>query len=155
MFKFLIKKAVKAYQSLERNENLRQATVYTFIGGIAAILDLFLLFVLVSLLGLYYLLAATISFILVGFFSYYCHKRFTFRHKGGRDEIRFIIFLIIALTGLVWTLALLYLFVDILKFWYLFAAVIVKFIVLVWNFLINKFVTFGILKDKEQSVKYT
>ena len=144
----------KAYKFIENNENIRQATVYTFIGGIAATLDLFVLFVLVSLLGVYYLLAATISFVSVGFFSYYCHKRFTFRYKGGRDEIRFVIFLIIALTGLVWTLLLLYLFVDTLKFWYLFAAVIVKFIVLVWNFLINKFVTFGILKGKEESVKH-
>jgi len=142
MFNFLIKRINKAYQLLERKENLRQVTIYIFIGGIAATLDLFLLFVLVTLLGFYYLLAATISFVLLGVFSYYCQKRFTFRHKGGRDEIRFIIFLIIALTSLGWTIVLLHLLVDVLKFWYLEAAVIVKFIVLVWNFLMSKFVIF-------------
>lgn len=150
----LQKHSKKAYLFLDRYENLRQIIVYLFIGGTAAVLELFILFVLVSLLHIWYLVGATISFIIVVFYSYFSHKKFTFRHKGGRDRLRFILFLLSAITGLILSLLLLSIFVEVFKLWYFSAAVIIKFIILIWNFLMNKFVIFNIFKEKIEVEEY-
>ncbi|OGY24664.1 MAG: hypothetical protein A2172_03675 [Candidatus Woykebacteria bacterium RBG_13_40_15] len=136
----------KTFNLINRYEHLRQIIVYLFVGGLSAFLDIVLLFILVDVFHIWYLFAATISFISVSTLGFFLHKRLTFRYQGRRTKLRYVAFLFIAGSGLVWSLVLLYTFVDIFKIWYLFAAIMVKFIVLVWNFLMNKFITFGSYK---------
>ena len=138
---------VRAYNYVKTKEHLRQPLTYTFIGGISGLLDLFFLFILVDLIQIWYLAAAAVSFILVSIFAFYFHKNFTFRHKGKNNKLRYLIFLAVAGSGLIWSLILLFILVDVLGLWYLSAAVIVKFIVLAWNFSVNKFITFRILNS--------
>ena|SRR3990167_7230137 len=138
----IIRFGKKTYHFINRYENLRQLVVYLFVGGASALSDLILLFIFVDILKIFYLLSATLSFITVSTAAFFFHKNFTFRHKGKNNKLRYIIFLVTAGSGLFWSLVLLYTFVDIFKLWYLEAAVIIKFIVLTWNFLINKYLTF-------------
>lgn len=138
----IIRLGKKTYRFINSYENLRQFVVYIFIGGLSAVSDLILLFILVDFFNVFYLFAATLSFIIVGTTAFFLHKNYTFKHKNRSGKIRYLIFLIVAGSGLLWSVFFLYIFVSILGLYYLFAAVIVKFIVLAWNFLMNKFVTF-------------
>jgi dolichol-phosphate mannosyltransferase len=127
---------------IERFEYLRQVVTYFVLGGFAAVTDLALLFVLVDVLGVYYLAAAAMSFVLVATMAFFLHKNLTFRSNHGNNQLRYVIFLFGAVSGLLWSLTLLFVFVELLGFPYLGAAVIVKFIVFAWNFSVNKYVTF-------------
>jgi len=134
--------SLKTYHFINRYEHLRQLIAYLIIGGTCAVLNIILLYIFVDFLKIWYLLAATIAFILVATLGFFLQKKYTFRHTGGRNKLRFLIFIFIAGSGLFWELLLLFTFVELLKMWYLTAAIVIKFIVLVWNFLMNKFVTF-------------
>ncbi len=138
----LIKLGKKTYHFLNRYENLRQGIVYLIIGGASALSDLILLFIFVDFLKIYYLIAATISFTLVSTVAFFLHKRFTFRHRGSSNKLRYLMFILTAGSGLLWSIFFLYTFVSNFKLHYLQAAVIVKFIVLIWNFTVNKYLTF-------------
>lgn len=142
----------KTYRLINKNENLRQLVVYLVIGGFSALSDLIILFLFVDFLHIFYLVAASISFTVVSAIAFYLHKNYTFKHKGSDTKLRYLIFLVIAGSGLLWNLFFLYLFVSKLGFHYLIAAIIVKFIVLIWNFLMNKFVTFRKLTGGQQWV---
>lgn len=145
----MIKKISKrTYHLVNKNENLRQLIVYLIIGGASALSDLAILTFLVEFFKIFYLVAATISFVIVATAGFYLHKNYTFRHQGKGNKLRYLVFLLVAGSGLLWSLLFLYLFVSIFKLHYLFAAIIVKFIVLVWNFLMNRFVTFRKLKSE-------
>jgi len=141
------KRSKIAYQYLERYENIRQVIVYLFIGGTAAVMDLAILYTLVSIFHMWYILGATAAFAIVLIYSFICHKRFTFRHKGKNNQLRFFIYFLSALVGIFLTLLLLSLFVEVFHFWYFYSAIAIKFLILVYNFLVNKFIIFGILKE--------
>jgi putative flippase GtrA len=132
----------KTYTYINERENLRQFTIYFFVGGFSAFSDLVLLFIFVDVFHIFYLIAATLSFTIVSTVAFFLHKQYTFQHKSKQNKLRYFVFIVVAVSGLLWSLFFLYLFVSILNMYYLFAAVIVKFIVLGWNFLMNKFVTF-------------
>jgi putative flippase GtrA len=152
--KVLHKRSKIAYQYLERHENTRQLVVYLFVGGTAAIMDLVILYTLVSILHMGYIAGATTAFFIVLVYSFVSHKKFTFRHKGKNNSLRFILYFLSAIAGILLTLLLLSFLVEICKVWYFYAAVIIKFIILIYNFIVNKFVIFRILKDKEELGKY-
>ena len=135
--KSLHEQAVKAYQYLEQYENLRQVVVYLFIGGTAAIMDLAILYTLVSIFRMWYIAGATAAFVIIIMYSFLCHKRFMFRHKGKKDQLRFFLYFVSAIVGILITLGLLSLFVEVFHFWYFYSAIGIKFIVLVYNFLVN------------------
>lgn len=130
------------YNFVNRYENLRQVIVYLIVGAVAALLDITLIFILVEFLHIWYLLAAVIAFISVATLGFFLHKKFTFRHTGGKNRLRYLIFLFIAGSGILWEVSFLFIFVEFFRIWYLIAAVMTKFIVLSWNFSMNKFITF-------------
>ncbi|HSX57857.1 MAG TPA: GtrA family protein [Candidatus Saccharimonadales bacterium] len=150
MKKRLSKAFKKVNTTLNKYESLRQFIIYVLIGSFASLSDLFILFFLVEYLHVHYLVAAAVSFTTLALVTFYLHKNFTFKHKGKSNKLRFLIFVIIGLSGLFWNIFLLFIFVEKFQLYYLFAAVLIKFIVLVWNFTLNKFVTFRILKEKEE-----
>src|SRR3989344_8360217 len=114
----------KTYHFINRNQNLRQLVVYLFIGGSSALTDLILLFIFVDFFHIFYLIAQTLSFIIVSTSAFFLHKNYTFQHKGKQNKLRYLIFLIIAGSGLLWSLFFLFIFVSFFKLYYLFAAVL-------------------------------
>lgn len=149
----ITKASKKTYHFINRNEHLRQFVVYFFIGGLSAVSDLFLLFIFVDYFHIFYLIAATISFSIISTAAFFLHKNYTFRHKERASKNQYFVFLIVAGSGLLWSLFFLFLFVSVFKLYYLVAAIIVKFIVLAWNFLMNKFVTFHKVKNIDSALK--
>ena len=115
---------------------------FCVVGTLGAIIDIGGLYVLVEFFGIYYLLAAAISFIFAVINSYFLNKYWTFQNKNNQHAKQFIIFLLVSVIGLLINLGAMYVLTEWVGFWYLLSKAIAAIIVLFWNFLMNKYVTF-------------
>lgn len=116
---------------------------YLLIGFVCAISDLFLLYVLVEYFHIWYLAAATISFVIITTTGFFGIKYYTFKNTDKNFHKQVVIFSIIACAGLVINTFFMYFLVSIAGLWYLVSNIITKIIVLIWNFLANKYITFN------------
>ncbi|MEK6894952.1 MAG: GtrA family protein [Nanoarchaeota archaeon] len=116
---------------------------YTFSSGIATLLDVLFIWFLTSFLGIYYLISTTISFTLISLANYLVIKNWVFYDRKESYAKNYLLFLIIGVGGLIWTLALMYFFVEFVGINYILARVLAAFIVLIWNFFMNKKFTFS------------
>jgi putative flippase GtrA len=115
---------------------------FFFIGGAAAASDLAILYVLTEFFHLHYLLSAVVGFVVVTSAAFFAHKEITFR-CARKDRMRqYSLFFLVNLAGLGLYSALLWIGVERLGLYYMAVAVVAKFLVFVWNFLANKFLTF-------------
>lgn len=133
----------KIYFSIFESNKFSEKFRYLFVGGSCAVADLFTLFILVNIFHIWYLTASIISFIVLGIAGYAGQKYFTFRDYSKRHGIQLTIFFLIIGTGLLLNSLSMLFFVSFLGFWYLWGSVITKFIMLVWNFTANKYLTFN------------
>lgn len=115
---------------------------YCIVGGTAAVVDFSILFVLTDFLNVYYLISATISFIVSALTNYALNRGWTFC-SNGKKRRQLPIFFTIATIGLVLNNSIMYFSVEVLALWYIWAKVIATGIVLMWNFLGNKYFTFN------------
>jgi len=115
---------------------------YVIVGGSCAVADLAFLYILVEFFHIWYLFSATLSFITVSSFGYFGQKYFTFKNNSKNYKKQMPVFFVVAGTGLLINSLCMFTFVSILGIWYILSNVITKFIVLIWNFLANKYLTF-------------
>lgn len=115
---------------------------YCIVGGTGTVVDVTLLYLLVEFAGFAVLPAAFCSFVGGAINNYTWNKMWTFRVKSKKHHVLFSKFFLVATTGLVLTLLLMHLFVDLLGIWYILAKLITSALVLVWNFTVNKHWTF-------------
>lgn len=134
-----MKKTLSQIAKLAKHSTLNR---YILIGGLCALADMAVLFFFVSYLHFYYLTITTLSFIVITFFGYFGQKYFTFRDLSNNHKRQIPVFFIVAGTGLAINTFCMFLFVSIAGIWYIAANIITKFIVLIWNFLANKYITF-------------
>ena len=128
---------------LTKNKILEEFFRYFFVGLLCAVLDLFFLYLLVEFLNIWYLLAATISFSVITYGGYFLQKKFTFRNTSRNDSKKIFIFVLVSICGLIANAASMYVLVGIFGIWYILSNIITKKIVLLWNFLTNKYITFN------------
>lgn len=115
---------------------------YLLIGGTCAVLDLVSLFLLVRYFHIWYLYAATASFVAVLLFSYFGQKYFTFRNYEKNHGKQLTKFIAIAGIGLMINTASMFVLVNLIGLWYILASVMTKLIVFLWNYFANKHITF-------------
>lgn len=93
---------------------------YLVAGGIAATVDLGLLYVFTDIFLIHYLASAIFAFILTFFVSFTLQKFWTFQDgTTDRMHVQATIYFLVALVNLALNTALMYLFVDILGLWYM------------------------------------
>lgn len=125
------------------NNSLIQLFRYCFVGGFAFIVDAGGLFLLTEYAGLYYLLSATISFILGLVVNYLLSKSWIFRKSKLTSRwTEFIIYSIIGVVGLGLNTLFLYLFTDCLHIYYMLSKIITAALVMLWNFFARKIILF-------------
>lgn len=124
------------------HEKIGEPMRYLLIGGTCAVLDLLLLYTFVNYFHIWYLYATTASFIIVVMLGYFGQKYFTFRNYEKNHKKQISVFFVVAGTGLLINVGFMFVFVSLLGVWYIIANIITKFIVLIWNFLANKKITF-------------
>lgn len=121
-------------------------------GGTSAFVDLVLLYLLNSVLGMHYLTSAILAFIGAFGVSFTLHKFWTFKSHGESARKQVIMYLGTSLFGLFMNTLLMYVFVDYLNFMVLGAQVIVGLIVAVFSFFLSHNFVFK-YKNKDDLVE--
>lgn len=117
---------------------------YLFVGGSAFLIDFFFLYFFTDICGVYYLVSATLSFIISLIYNYLISTYWVFNKNQIKNKfIEFSIFSLIGVIGLIFTEILLYLFTDILGLYYLLSKIITAIIVLFWNFIARRVMFYG------------
>ena len=117
---------------------------YFLIAGFCRVIDLGILYALTDWAGLFYLLSATLSFILAQSLNYYLNRRFNFRSKGKQVAKQFAMFISINAVALGITLGILLLLVEVFDWWYIFARIIGMLVAITFTYTLHKRYTFAI-----------
>lgn len=120
-----------------KKNNIIQFVKYCFVGGLATIFD-WGTYSLLLYWNVEYLPATAGGFIIGIIINYIISKKtvFTTESKVGKCDL--LLYFVIGLIGLCFSIALMYGFVDILSVNKIFARMITTAIVLIWNFLARK-----------------
>lgn len=125
------------------NNSLIQLFRYCFVGGFAFIVDAGGLFVLTEYAEIYYLLSATISFILGLVVNYLLSTAWIFKKsKLSNRWTEFLIYSVIGVVGLGLNTLFLWLFTDCLHIYYMLSKIITAALVMLWNFFARKIILF-------------
>lgn len=119
----------------------RNLVLYGVIGGMSVVFDFIVFFLLTSFFPEYYLLANVISVNCGIINSFLLNRRFNFKVKD-RFILRFIVFYLVGITGLLISSGMLYLLVGCGEMNLLVSKAVTIFVVTVFQFILNKNVTF-------------
>ena len=125
---------------------IAQFMKFGVVGVIAFFIDYGLLAFCTEILGINYLISATIGFTVSVVFNYIASMRFVFTHKEDMSRRReFIIFVILSVIGLIINNALMWAGVELIQWpeWlqghaYLIVKIFATAVVMVWNFVTRK-----------------
>jgi putative flippase GtrA len=123
------------------NNLLIQLFRYTFVGGIAFVVDFGLLFFLTAYAGLYYQYSAAISFIAGLAVNYLISIKWVFNasNQNRNRLVEFLIFAVVGLIGLGLNALIIYIFTELAHVYYLLSKIISTIIVFLWNFLARRY----------------
>ena len=122
----------------------KQIIKYLITGGTAASADLVLLYILTDILGVWYLISASLAFAIAFFVSFFLQKFWTFR--DGDKEIMYQqmgVYLAVALSNLALNAALMYALVDGFKVWYMLAQIMASGLIACESYFIYKLLIFN------------
>ena len=112
---------------------------YFFASGIALFADISVLYILTEYVHLYYLVSATISFLVGIAITYICSKLYIFTKTSIKNKTaEFTVFLIIGVIGLVLNNVFLYVFTEYLGLYYMLSKCLVIIITYLWNYFARK-----------------
>src|SRR5438105_14886551 len=97
-------------QTLRRDKHVRQLVKYVLVGGLTTLVN-FAVYGLLILVGVHYLAAAVVAFLVATLNSYTLNRVWTYQ-AGAHTHSRFAKFLITQLTGLAINLSVLALLVE-------------------------------------------
>lgn len=120
---------------------------FGLIGALNTFLHFGVYFYLTRFLDTHFLVANAVAFIIAATSSYFLNKFWTFQDKNKSFYTQYPKFIIIAAIGLSMHEALLYLFVNIFHWLDLVALILAAFIVMFWNFFMNRQWTFNNSKN--------
>ena len=109
------------------------------VGFIAFLIDYGLLALCTEVLGINYLISATIGFTVSVVFNYLASMRYVFTHKEDMSRRReFVIFVTLSVIGLLINNACMWVGVEMFGWHYLIVKIGATFIVMIWNFVTRK-----------------
>jgi len=129
-------------------KHFNQLFKYAIVGVSGTAIDFIVLYLLVEYVHLNLFVSATISFILAASNNFILNKLWTFASRSKNYKKLYIKYLIVAVVGLLITVSLMYILTNLLGLWYMLSKVLATLVVLIWNFLGNKFWTFKINPKK-------
>lgn len=137
------RKLILKYLKDESDDVLIQFCRYIFVGGIAFFVDFSFLYIFTEFLGIFYLLSATISFVLGLIVNYILSLIWVFNKRKLRNKAHeFTIFALVGVFGLGLNDVMIYSFTTYLGLYFLFSKIISQVVVLLWNFFARRYVLF-------------
>lgn len=127
------------------SNTLLQLFRYTFVGGLAFLVDIGLLWGLTEFGGLHYLFSAIISFIAGLTVNYFLSTWWIFRSgaKFNNKHLEFILFAVIGVIGLGLNELFIWFFSSVLGIWYILSKILTTMITYLWNFFARKYLLFN------------
>lgn len=129
-------------RELIHRRGVRQFIKFGLVGLSSTVIDWGIYLGLTRIFALFYLMAKILSFSVAVLNSYIWNRRWTFRSNDPAKLKQFIKFLTISIVGLVLNSLIMFLAVDKFRLHDIIGLVFATAIVLIWNFLANKFYTF-------------
>ena len=122
---------------------------FIVVGGLATVIDLVVVYLAYQVLGIHYLVATTLAFVIATVFNYWASMRYTFESKfaPGQKYQEFLLFVILSVAGLVLTVVLMYVAVNYWHLAVLTAKILVTIVVMQFNFVTRKLLLEGINKE--------
>lgn len=124
------------------NKSLRQFIKFGIVGASGTLVDWVFYFALTRWGHLFYLVAKTISFVVAAINNYIWNRVWTFKSTEKNITKQFLKFFIVSAIGLGFNLLIMKFVVERLKWSDLIGLVLATAVVMIWNFLVNKFWTF-------------
>jgi dolichol-phosphate mannosyltransferase len=120
---------------------------FGIVGGLMVILNVVILYLLTSVLGIYYIISAILSYLLLTGLSFFLNENWTFHslthHTHKKMWHRLVSYYLVALSGMALNIIILFLLTEYGNVFYLYSSIIASFSVFLWNFSLNKNITWG------------
>jgi putative flippase GtrA len=116
---------------------IKRFVKYSVVGVSTFLLDLLLLYIFTDIFSINYLVSTLVAFLTAVSINYFICRRQVFSSSKRGIKDGYLYFLIIIFFGVIITLGLMYVLVDILNIYVLHARIIVAGFVGIFNFLIN------------------
>lgn len=127
----------------DTDNSINQLLRYTVVGGVSFLVDYSILFSLTKYVGLYYLISATISFLVGLVLNYILSTHWIFKKSRlSNKSVEFTVYGLIGVVGLLLNSILMYLFTDVLQIHYMLSKLVAASLVMIWNFYGRKVVLF-------------
>ncbi|MFK8242191.1 MULTISPECIES: GtrA family protein [unclassified Facklamia] len=121
---------------------IQQIVKFGIVGVIATLIDWAIFYFLFGTFHIWYLLAKTIAFAISTIFNYYLSMKYVFvsRFEAKERSREFQLFVLLSLIGLLLTLGLMWLVVELLAINPAIANILVAIVVMITNFVLRKLV---------------
>ena len=127
----------------KQDSTLIQFFRYTFVGGIAFVVDFATLYSLTEFVKIFYLVSASIAFLLGLAVNYLLSTKWVFHNRIIENKWKeFIIFALIGILGLAANNLFIWFFTEIIQVYYLISKIFSTFLVYLWNFFARKLILF-------------
>jgi putative flippase GtrA len=117
---------------------------YCFAGGVAAITDLGIFFILNEIFNIYYIFAIPIAFFIAAIVNYSLQRKFTFKSKYKKKRKQFSVFLLIMIIGFFINASLTIMQVELFNVWPTLARFIAILIGTLYSYYANSRITFNL-----------
>lgn len=124
---------------IEKNKKIiNQIFKFVIVGGLAFLIDYFLLFILTEFINIHYLISSIISFIVSLVFNYVLSIKWVFDVTKKQTYKEITMFIILSVIGLGINQLIMYVGVDKLSIHYMIIKLLATVIVMIWNFITRK-----------------
>ena len=134
-----MKKLIDKFFIEKTDSLLIQFIRYFFVGGVAAVINIGLLFVFTEIININYVISNIIAFIFGLIVNYCLSKKIVFTNENSVNKVfEFIMYAVIGVLGLGIDTFMLWIFTDKFKIYYMLSKIISTMITFVWNFVARK-----------------
>jgi dolichol-phosphate mannosyltransferase len=126
-------------------ENIIKMIQFGIVGGLMIILNVEILYILTNFLGIYYIISAILSYLLLTALSFSLNEKWTFNsvthHAHENPWHRLATYYLVSISGMNLNIIILFLLTEFGNVYYLYSSIIASLLVFFWNFSLNKKIT--------------
>lgn len=121
-----------------RNEFIK----FCIVGAFCALQNILIIYLLTSILNFHYIFSILIQMLYVNTLGFYLNRHYTFSIKSGYFWQELVKYHTVMISSLFTVSVLMYLLVEVVKIWYLYAYIILTIGMTIYNFITHKKWTF-------------
>lgn len=134
---------LEKYFSYSTSETIVQLIKSLFVGGVATLVDMGILFVFSKVLGIYYMTGAVIGYIIGLIVNYILSTYWVFNRRSlDNSKLEFTVFAVIAIIGLGLNLLIIWVMHEAFGVDEMIGKVVSTILVYIWNFIARKVVLY-------------